>query len=126
MQDVADLVGVSKQTVSAVINDKPGITDETRGRVLAAIEQLGYRLDFRARSLRTGRTRTLALLVTDVASPFLSKIASAAEDCAYSAHYNLVLYNTRDAIERELAYMDSVVQRAVDGVLAVPARDTST
>ncbi len=126
MQDVADLVGVSKQTVSAVINDKPGITDETRGRVLAAIDQLGYRLDFRARSLRTGRTRTVALLVTDVASPFLSKIASAAEDCAYAAHYNLVLYNTRDSVEREMAYMDSVVQRAVDGVLAVAARDTST
>jgi DNA-binding LacI/PurR family transcriptional regulator len=126
MQDVADLVGVSKQTVSAVINDKPGITEETRARVLAAIEQLGYRLDFRARSLRTGRTRTIALLVTDVASPFLSKIASAAEDCAYAAHYNLVLYNTRDSIERERAYIDSVVQRSVDGVLAIAARDAST
>jgi DNA-binding LacI/PurR family transcriptional regulator len=126
MQDVADLVGVSKQTVSAVINDKPGITDETRARVLAAIEQLGYRLDFRARSLRTGRTRTIALLVTDVASPFLSKIASAAEDCAYAAHYNLVLYNTRDSIDRERAYIDSVVQRSVDGVLAIAARDAST
>src|SRR5512139_2393050 len=71
MQDVADLSKVSKQTVSAVINGKPGITEETRVRVLAAIEQTNYRMDLTARSLRTGRTHTVALLVTDISSPVL-------------------------------------------------------
>jgi DNA-binding LacI/PurR family transcriptional regulator len=54
MLDVANAVGVSKQTVSAVINDKPGITPGTRARVLAAIKQLDYRPDRVARSLATG------------------------------------------------------------------------
>jgi LacI family transcriptional regulator len=122
MQDVADLVGVSKQTISAVINNKPGITDETRGRVLTAIDQLGYRIDQTARSLRTGRTHTIALVITDVSSPFLSKIAGVAEDYAFSAQYGLMLFNTRDDPEREIAYVNAILQRSVDGVLFVSAR----
>jgi len=122
MQDVADLVGVSKQTVSAVINNKPGITEETTARVRAAITQLGYRIDYTARSLRTGRTHTMALLITDVSSPFLSKIAGVAEDYAYAANYNLILFNTRDDPQREVAYANSVIERSVDGVLFVSAR----
>jgi DNA-binding LacI/PurR family transcriptional regulator len=121
MQDVADLVGVSKQTISAVINNKPGITEETRARVRAAIDQLGYRIDHTARSLRTGRTHTIALLITDVSSPFLSKIALVAEDYAYAAQYSLMLFNTRDDPEREIAYANAVIQRSVDGVLFVSA-----
>jgi LacI family transcriptional regulator len=126
MQDVADLVSVSKQTVSAVINNKPGITEATRERVLAAIEQLGYRLDHTAQSLRTGRTRTIALFITDVSSPVASKMASVAEDCAYAAQYTLVLYNTRDDVKREASYIDSAIQRSVDGALFVATRDDTT
>lgn len=121
MQDVANLVGVSKQTVSAVINHKPGITEETSARVRAAIEQLGYRIDHTARSLRTGRTHTIALLITDVSSPFLSMIAGVAEDYAYAAQYTLMLFNTRDDPEREVAYANSVIERSVDGVLFISA-----
>lgn len=121
MQDVANLVGVSKQTISAVINNKPGITEETRARVRAAIEKLGYRIDHTARSLRTGRTHTIALLITDVSSPFLSKIALVAEDYAYAAQYSLMLFNTRDDPAREVAYANAVIQRSVDGVLFVSA-----
>jgi LacI family transcriptional regulator len=121
MQDVADLVGVSKQTISAVINNKPGITEETRARVRLAIDQLGYRIDHTARSLRTGRTHTIALLITDVSSPFLSKIAGVAEDYAFDQQYSLMLFNTRDDPQREVAYVNAVIQRSVDGVLFVSA-----
>jgi DNA-binding LacI/PurR family transcriptional regulator len=126
MQDVADLSKVSKQTVSAVINGKPGITEETRVRVLAAIEQINYRMDLTARSLRTGRTHTVALLVTDISSPVLGMMASAAEERLYAQNYNLVLYNTHDDLERERFYVDSILQRSVDGVLFVSAWDEST
>jgi len=125
MQDVADLIHVSKQTVSAVINNKPGITDETRARVLAAIQQVSYRMDLTARSLRTGRTHTVALIVADVSSPVFGKMASAAEERVYAEHYNLVLYNTHDDLARERFYIDSIVQRSVDGVIFVSARDES-
>lgn len=126
MQDVADAVNVSKQTVSAVINGKPGITEETRARVLEAIERLGYRMDLTARSLRTGRTGTIALIVTDVSNPVAGIMASASEELAYSEGYNLVLHNTHDDLAREDFYINSILQRSLDGVMFISARDEST
>jgi LacI family transcriptional regulator len=126
MRDVADLVGVSKQTVSAVINDKPGITEETRARVLEAIDQLGYRRDSIARSLRTRRTRTIALIASDVSSPFIGEMAVAAEDFIHGCGCSMILYNTHDDVSREAAYFNDAVERAVDGVIFVSATDENT
>lgn len=123
MKDVAELVGVSKQTVSAVINNKPGITRETRDRVLAAVEELGYRPDSIARSLATGRTQTIAFIASDVSAPFIGTLVVAAEDYAHACGYSLVLYNTHDDVEREAAYFAAAVQRGVDGVLFISATD---
>jgi DNA-binding LacI/PurR family transcriptional regulator len=125
MQDVGSLVGVSAQTVSAVINGKPGITSETTARVLAAIEQLGYRPHYSARSLVTGRTNTLALFIFDVSMPVAGKIATATEKYAYAHQYNVILYNTEDILERELAYVDEAIGRSVDGAVFMPANDDS-
>ena len=77
MRDVAELAGVSKQTVSAVLNGKPGITAETQARIRQAVATLGYRLDNVASSLRTGRTRIIALVVSDISSPFIGRLAVA-------------------------------------------------
>lgn len=121
MKDVAALANVSVQTVSAVINDKPGITEETSTRVREAIKKLGYQPDYTARSLRSGRRRTIALFVSNVADSVLGIMASAAEDYAYSAKYNLVLYNTHDDPEREMSYVNTAAQGSVDGVLFVAA-----
>jgi DNA-binding LacI/PurR family transcriptional regulator len=123
MREVAQLAQVSVQTVSAVINDKPEITDKTRDRVLAAIDTLGYRPYTVARSLRTRRTRTIALIISDIANPTFATMASAAEDYAHQFGYSLVLYNTHDNIEREANYIHSASQNWVDGVLFVSADD---
>jgi LacI family transcriptional regulator len=123
MKDVAELVGVSIQTVSAVINNKPGITDETRDRVLEAVKQLGYRPYSVARSLRTGQTRTLALIVSDLSNPSFGTMASAAEDYAHRFGYSLTVHNTHDDVIREANYIQSLTQRWIDGVLYVSAED---
>ncbi len=123
MKDVAELVGVSVQTISAVVNDKPGITDETRARVQQAIAQLGYRPYSVARSLRTRRTRTIALIVSDIANPSFSTMASAAEDYAHKFGYSLIVYNTHDDAEREGNYFRTVAQRWIDGVMFVSAEE---
>ncbi len=123
MRDVARLAGVSVQTVSCVINGKPGITEETRARVQAAIEQLGYRPYSVARSLRTRQTRTIALVVSDIANPSFATMASAAEDYAHRFGYSLSLYNTHDDIEREAQYIRMATERWVDGVLFVSVKD---
>jgi len=125
MRDVALEVGVSKQTVSAVINGAPGITEETRRRVLAAIEMLVYRPHSVARSLATGRTHTIALLVSDLSTPFMGRLTVAAEDCARSAGYRLVLYDTHEDPEREATYFAAAIERGVDGVLFVSATDNN-
>jgi DNA-binding LacI/PurR family transcriptional regulator len=126
MKDVARLAGVSIQTVSAIMNGKPGITAETGARVNAAIETLGYRPYSVARSLRTRQTHTLALIVSDINNPSFSMIASAAEDVAHSFGYHLVLFNTHDDPEREALYIRAVNERWMDGVLFVAAGDPMT
>ena len=94
MKDVARASGVSVQTVSAVVNDKPGITDATRARVLAAVEELGYVPFPYARSMRTRKTRTIAFIVPNIANPSFATMASAVEDFARGKGYSVMIYNT--------------------------------
>jgi DNA-binding LacI/PurR family transcriptional regulator len=124
MKDVARLAGVSVQTVSVVINNKPDIAPDTRDRILSAIESLGYRPFAVARSLRTGSTRTIALVVSDITNPFFAKMANTVEDYAHRSGYNLILYNTHSDLERERNYMQIATQRWVDGLLFVSTKDT--
>lgn len=126
MRDVANKAGVSIQTVSAIINGKPGITHETTARVQSVIKELGYRPYTIARSLRTGQTQTIALIVSDIYNPSFSTIASAAEDVAHSFGYNLIIYNTHDNPEREAIYINKVAQAWMDGVIIAPIGDQTT
>jgi LacI family transcriptional regulator len=123
MQDVADLAGVSRQTVSVVVNGRPGISPATRDRVWSAVEELGYYIDTVARSLRTGRTRTIGLIVSDTSSPFIGGLAVAVEDCARASGYSVVLYNTHDDMSRESAYFNAAASLGADGVIFISATD---
>ncbi len=114
MKDVARLAGVSIQTVSMVVNDKAVVSPETRDRILAAIDELGYRPQAVGRSLRTGSTRTIGLFVSDITNPFFARMADAVEDHAHRAGYNLILYNTHSDPERERT-LPSHRRRALGG-----------
>jgi len=126
MRDVANTAGVSLQTVSAVINKKPDISQETRERVARVVDELGYRRRSIARSLRTGKTNTIALVVSDIANPSFATMASAAEDYARGLGYNLEVYNTHDDVEREVSYVHRGIERWVDGMVFVTAEDQMT
>ncbi len=119
MRDVARLAEVSVQTVSRVVNGEGGISSETLQRVQAAIEALGYQPHGIARSLRTRRTDTVALLVPHVSRPFFAQMTSAVEQEAMERGYSLVVYSTRDDPSREAKYLDLIVRNWVDGVLYV-------
>ncbi len=123
IRDVAKVAGVSIQTVSAVINRKPGITAATTQVVKHAIEQVGYRPHAIAASLRTRKTRTIALIISDIANPSLSVMASAAERAANAFGYNLIFYNTHDDPEREELSIRVAAQRWADGIIIVSAGD---
>ena len=75
--DVAREAGVSAQTVSRALNNKGEISAETRERVLATVDRLGYRPNTLARGLVTQKTSTLGLIVPDIANPFFSEVAAA-------------------------------------------------
>jgi len=126
LKDVAQRAGVAVQTVSSILHDRPGYTPETRARVLAAIEELGYRPFSVAQSLRTRQTHTIALIISDIANPSFATMASAAEDYAYQFGYSLVVYNTHDDIEREIGYIRTIAQRWIDGALFVSTEDRAT
>ena len=96
--DVARHVGVSRATVSYVINGltdgRIPISDETRKRVLNAIEELGYEPDARAQALSSGKTNTIALVIPDLINPHFSEFATGVEEAARAADYHFLLSST--------------------------------
>ncbi len=121
IHDVAERAGVSAATVSHVLNATRFVSDETRSRVVSAITELGYIPSQAARSLRSQRTRTLALVVSDIENPFFTEVVRAAERRAADAGYTVVLGNTDEAPEREQAILRALLEQRVDGVLLAPA-----
>ena len=121
VSDVARRAGVSTMTVSRVINDSGAVSPETRARVSGAILELGYMPNVLARQLRSMRTRTIALVVTDIRNPFFTTIASGVEDTARARGYAVMFCSTYDSEVDESEYVRVLIQRRVDGVLLVPA-----
>jgi LacI family transcriptional regulator len=120
--DVARLAGTSPAVVSYVLNGGPrGVAPLTRQRVLAAIEQLGYRPNGIARSLRMSRTMTLGLVVPDTANPFFAQLARAIEAEVFTGGYTLLIGNAAEDDERQTAYVRTFLARQVDGLFLVPA-----
>lgn len=123
MQDVARRAGVSSATVSRVLGNKPNVSEEMRQRVLRAVEELGYRPNRVARSLRVQQSNIIGLVVTDIGHSFFTTIARAAEDVAFEHEYSLFLANTDENPERERFYLDLMKAEHVAGVIIAPARD---
>jgi LacI family transcriptional regulator len=122
IRDVAKRAGVAPITVSRVINNSGYVSDETRERVDAAIAELGYVPNTLARSLRSRRTNTLALVLTDITNPFWTTVARGVEDTASDAGFNVILCNTDESEVKQDRYLRVLLQKQVDGVLLVPAR----
>jgi len=109
-------------TVSRVVNQSGYVHRETRERVEAAIAALGYLPNQHARGLRSRRSGTIALIVTDITNPFFTTIARGVEDTVSAAGQMVLLGNTDEVEEEEYRYMKMLVQKGVDGVIFVPAR----
>jgi LacI family transcriptional regulator len=122
MADVAREAGVSLMTVSRVVNDKGEISAATRERVMQVIERLGYRPSGIARGLVTQRTGTVGLVVPDIANPFFSDLAGGAEDKAYAEGYSIFLCNTKEDPQREVATLESLAEKRVDGLIVCSSR----
>ncbi len=114
---VAKRAGVSPTTVSHVINKTRFVSADLTVRVETAMEELGYRPNALARSLRRGETRTLGLILPDSANPFFAEVGRAIEMEAFLAGYSVVLCNTEDDAEKEQLYTDVLSKKQVDGII---------
>jgi len=94
IRDVAERAGVSKTTVSHVINATRFVEEDTKLRVLAVISELGYRPSIAARSLTTNRTQTVGVIVSDVSNYFFAEVLRGVEDVLMPESYGLVVCNT--------------------------------
>lgn len=118
IEDVARAAGVSRQTVSRAINNKADISSATRERVLDAVKELGYRPNRLAQGMVTQRTRTIGLMLADIANPFYPELARGVQDAARSSDYNTMLCNTDDDPEKQLVLFRSLLAQGVDGIIA--------
>jgi DNA-binding LacI/PurR family transcriptional regulator len=121
MREVAELAGVSVQTVSCVVNSTGSISSETRERVWNVIEQLNYKRDPIARSMRTKQTGLIGLLILDITNPVLSIIASAVEAAAFAEDYTVILYNVGEDMRRQQEYLAAAAEGLIDGLIIVNA-----
>ncbi len=122
MRDVAAAAGVSLMTVSRVVNGEGGVATETAERVEQAIARLGYQRNDLARHLRSKEqeSRTIGLVVDDLANPFYSTLARAVEDEAYRRGYLVLVGSTNNDPRRERAVVTAFTARRIDGLILVP------
>ena len=109
-------------TVSRVVNDKGEISHETRMRVQEVIEKLGYRPSGIARSLAGGQTYTIGLIVPDIANPYFSGIAHGVTSVANAEGFGVLLCDCEEDSNRELAMLDVLEEKRVDGVIVAAPR----
>jgi LacI family transcriptional regulator len=120
IQDVARRAGVAPITVSRVINNHSYVSLQTRQRVEAAILELQYVPNMLASSLRSNRTNTLALILSDISNPFWTTVARGAEDAASQQGFNVILCNTDENEAKQEEYLSVLLRKRVDGFLFVP------
>jgi LacI family transcriptional regulator len=121
IRDVARASGVHISTVSRTFSAPHLVNPETRSRVLACAEHLGYRPNRAARALITGRTHNIGLIVADIANPFFPPLIKAAESAARHRDYHIFVTDTNEdpAVEEELVH---ALAKQVDGVLLCSPR----
>ena len=121
LRDVAKAAKVSVGTVSNVLNRPDVVAPETLARVQATIKELGFVPNGFARHLRSGQSRTLGLIVPDVANPFFTEVARGVEDAASKRDYAVFLCNSDESATKEDRYVNVLIQQQVRGVLITPA-----
>ena len=123
VKDVAALAGVSVGTVSNVINSPDVVSAATRQRVEDAISKLGWVRNESARQLRAGRSRSIGMVVMEIANPFFTDIVAGVEDYVEDLGYTVQLGNSAEQVSRESAHLALFEEHRVRGVLFVPIRE---
>ncbi|PZE22960.1 LacI family DNA-binding transcriptional regulator [Curtobacterium sp. MCBD17_028] len=123
IKDVAARAGVSAATASRVLSGNPATSEDSRRLVEQAARDLDFRPNLQARALRSTRTDTIGLLVSDVRNPFFADLAHTVEQAALETGYVTMLGNANERAEQQNRYLDTLIARRVDGVIVAPQGD---
>lgn len=122
IKDIADLAGVSKTTVSKVLNNKDDkISNITRQKILDIVKEKNYIPNKMAQSLVTKKTKTIGIIIPDIRNPFFTDIVRGAEDKAVKEGYNIILCNTDENVDKEIKAFNTLVEKMVDGIIFAPS-----
>lgn len=116
-KDIAKIAQVSSTTVSHVINKTRFVSPETRDKVLKAMRELNYKPNLLARSLATGVTHTIGLVISDIKNPFYPEIVQGVEELTIQNDYNIFLCNTDYDVGKGLKSISALIRKKVDGII---------
>jgi len=125
IRDIAEKAGVSINTVSRALNNKPDISEETRRKILKIAQELGYVKNATASSLRSKQTNIVGVIIADSANPFYAEVLKGIEAASRKYGYQIMLMNTERIYENEEKAIEVLLQRRVDGLLITPVQDKS-
>ncbi|MBN1999580.1 LacI family DNA-binding transcriptional regulator [candidate division KSB1 bacterium] len=118
--DIARLAGVSRATVSGVLNNNPTVSAKTKKRIAEIIEQHNFRPNEVARALALQHTALIALVIKDVSNPFYSKISLGVEQVCAEQGYSVIIGNSQQDVAREIDYLGLLERKRVDGMIILP------
>jgi LacI family transcriptional regulator len=124
MKDIAKDLGVSVITISKVLRNHPDVGDETRERVLARVKELDYRPNLAARSLVTGRTYLVGLVVPDLLHPFFAEIAKSLSETLRGSGYYLIVSSSEEDPDIEEQEINQLLARRLDTLIIASCRST--
>ena len=120
---VAERAGVSVNTASRAINNKPDISKETKKRILQIAKELGYIRNAAAVALRTKKTGTIGAVIADNRNPFYAEVLNGIEEAAREKNYHIILANTQRNYQKEEEVINLLLAKRVDGLLITPVQD---
>lgn len=117
IKDIAREAGVSIGTVSAVLNGSTTIKAENMRKVNDAIKKFNYQINMAARTLKTGNSKTIGLIIPDISNPFYPELARGVEDAARQAGFTVFLCNNDRDVQKEKDYINALTSQNVDGII---------
>ncbi|MBY0029066.1 LacI family DNA-binding transcriptional regulator [Priestia aryabhattai] len=124
IKDVAKQANVSVATVSRILNNLPGYSNETQERVEKVIKELGYQPNEVARGLINRKTKTIGVILPNVSDLFAGEILAGIEEQAYASNYSVMICKTNYDNKRKIKYLQTLYEKRVDGIIIISERIT--
>lgn len=126
ISEVAEMLGVSKSTVSRAINGNRGVGDELRKKVLDLVEEIGYKPNTIAQSLSKGRVNIVALILGDIRNPFYADLAFNIQRILNDHGYMVMVFNSEYDVQREIEFLKMTAQFNFAGLILITAQSERT